>query len=87
MELCEFETSLIYKVSSRTARAVTQRNPVSKNKQTNKGEFIIIKMGLKAFLPFVHLCPDSSLPVEIGKIIQPEEVRLPAWEENFFSQY
>jgi hypothetical protein len=33
----EFETSLVYKVSSRTARTI-QRNPVSKktNKQTNK---------------------------------------------------
>jgi hypothetical protein len=36
----EFEASLVYRVSSRTARA-TQRNPVSKNqknknKQTNK---------------------------------------------------
>jgi hypothetical protein len=28
----EFETSLVYRVSSRTARA-TQRNPVSKTKQ------------------------------------------------------
>jgi hypothetical protein len=43
--ISEFEASLLYKVSSRTARA-TQRNPVSKNppkkgkkgknKQTNK---------------------------------------------------
>jgi predicted RNA-binding protein YlxR (DUF448 family) len=32
--ICEFEASLDYKVSSRTARA-KQRNPVSK-KQTNK---------------------------------------------------
>jgi hypothetical protein len=32
--ISEFEASLVYKVSSRTAR-VTQRNPVSK-KQTNK---------------------------------------------------
>jgi hypothetical protein len=31
----EAEASLAYRVSSRTARA-TQRNPVSKNKQTNK---------------------------------------------------
>ena len=31
----EFEASLVYKVSSRTARAI-QRNPVSKSKQTNK---------------------------------------------------
>ena len=32
MDLCEFEASLVYRVRSRTARAVTQRNPVSKNK-------------------------------------------------------
>jgi hypothetical protein len=32
--ISEFEASLVYKVRSRTARA-TQRNPVSKNKQTN----------------------------------------------------
>ena len=29
-DLCEFEASLVYKASSRTARAVTQRNPVLK---------------------------------------------------------
>jgi hypothetical protein len=38
-QIFEFETSLVYRVSSRTARA-TQRNPVSKkqkqNKKTNK---------------------------------------------------
>jgi hypothetical protein len=34
-QITEFEASLVYRVSSRTARA-TQRNPVSKNKQTNK---------------------------------------------------
>jgi hypothetical protein len=33
--ISEFEASLVYKVSSSTARAI-QRNPVSKNKQTNK---------------------------------------------------
>jgi hypothetical protein len=35
--ISEFEASLVYKVSSRTARAI-QRNPVSKNKnkQTKK---------------------------------------------------
>ena len=31
VDLSEFETSLVYKVSYRTARAVTQRNPVSYN--------------------------------------------------------
>jgi hypothetical protein len=35
-QISEFEASLVYKVSSRTARAI-QRNPVSKNKtKTNK---------------------------------------------------
>jgi hypothetical protein len=37
-QISEFGASLVYKVSSRTARAI-QRNPVSKkqtNKQTNK---------------------------------------------------
>jgi hypothetical protein len=31
-QISEFEASLVYRVSSRTARAI-QRNPVSKNKQ------------------------------------------------------
>ena len=34
-EFLSSEASLVYKVSSRTARAI-KRNPVSKNKQTNK---------------------------------------------------
>jgi hypothetical protein len=35
--ISEFEASLVYKVSSRTARAI-QRNPVSKNKNNNTKE-------------------------------------------------
>jgi hypothetical protein len=33
--ISEFEASLVYKVSSRTAR-ITQRNPVSKKKEKSK---------------------------------------------------
>jgi hypothetical protein len=33
--ISEFKTSLVYKVSSRTARAI-QRNPVSKNQKKKK---------------------------------------------------
>ena len=33
--MCESETSLVYRVSSRTARS-TQSNPLSKNNKTNK---------------------------------------------------
>ena len=35
-DLCEFEASLVYKVSSRTASAVTQRNPVSEHEKKRK---------------------------------------------------
>jgi hypothetical protein len=35
--ISEFEASLVYKVSSRTARA-TQRNPVSKKQTTKKNQ-------------------------------------------------
>jgi hypothetical protein len=34
-QISEFEASLVYKVSSRTARAI-QRNPVSKNQKIKK---------------------------------------------------
>jgi hypothetical protein len=46
-QISEFEASLVYKVSARTARA-TQRNPVSKkqnktNKQTKK--YVLFESG------------------------------------------
>ena len=38
--LCKFKASLVYKVSSRTARAVTQRNPIkTKKKKKDLKEF------------------------------------------------
>jgi hypothetical protein len=40
VNLCEFEASLVYKKSSRTARAVTQRNLVSNNNNNNKTQSI-----------------------------------------------
>jgi hypothetical protein len=40
-QISEFEASLVYKVSSRTAKA-TQRNPVLKKNQKNKNKKIII---------------------------------------------
>jgi hypothetical protein len=46
-QISEFKVSLVYRVSSRTARAI-QRNPVSKNKQNknktkqNKKIYIVI---------------------------------------------
>jgi hypothetical protein len=40
--LCEFEASLVYKVSSRTARA-TQRNPVLKHTHTHTHTHMLLK--------------------------------------------
>ena len=39
--LCEFESSLVYKLSSRTARAVTPRSPVSKTKTKKHKQMFI----------------------------------------------
>ena len=36
VDLCEFEVSLVYRESSRTAKTVTQRNPASKNQKEKK---------------------------------------------------
>jgi hypothetical protein len=51
--ISEFEASLVYKVSSRTARA-TQRNPVSKNqkptKQT-KNMPLLLLLGILVLVP------------------------------------
>jgi hypothetical protein len=45
MLISEFEASLVYKVSSRTARAI-QRNPVWKNNKTkqnnNKKDLLVV---------------------------------------------
>ena len=43
-DLYEFETSLVYKASSRIARA-TQRNSVSKNKTKTKPDLIFLTFG------------------------------------------
>jgi hypothetical protein len=57
-QISEFKASLVYRVSSRTARA-TQRNPVSKkpkqtNKQTKKTNNNKKPAGLEAWLPDCH---------------------------------
>jgi hypothetical protein len=39
--ISEFEASLVYKVSSRTAKAI-QRNPVSKNQTKKKKKIVLI---------------------------------------------
>jgi hypothetical protein len=48
--ISEFEANLVYKVSSRSARA-TQRNPVSKNQKKKKKK----KRKKRTFSPFILL--------------------------------
>jgi hypothetical protein len=58
--ISEFEASLVYKVSSRTARA-TQRNPVSKNKNKKKKVTLQFRGKLIMFATFFST---SSTPQE-----------------------
>jgi hypothetical protein len=63
-QISEFEASLVYKVSSRTARAI-QRNPVSKNKtKQNKTRWREIQEDSE-----VGLClpPNQNLPTDGGQ--------------------
>jgi hypothetical protein len=61
--ISEFEASLVYKVSSRTARA-TQRNPVSKKpkiKNKRKRKTVVSKLQCNYFIFPFPLCPSSIL--------------------------
>ena len=53
-DLSEFEANLVYKVSSRTARIVAQRNPVLQNKQTKRKKSIHISGILCDISTHVH---------------------------------
>jgi hypothetical protein len=65
-QISEFEDSLVYRVSSRTARA-TQRNPVSKNQKKKKypslkREHNIIDQNVNSYLYDVIFLFFYSLP-------------------------
>jgi hypothetical protein len=53
-QISEFEASLVYKVSSRTARAI-QKNPVLKNRKTKQQQQTITVVGTPP-----HPSPQSS---------------------------
>jgi hypothetical protein len=71
--ISEFEASLVYKVSSRTARA-TQRNPVSKktNKKANKQK---MKVGVGCQVMVTHTFNTSTQETEVGRSLSSQ----PAW--------
>jgi hypothetical protein len=53
-EISEFKASLVYRVSSRTARAI-QRNPASKNKNKNKKKKFCRKVAV--LIPLLVILP------------------------------
>jgi hypothetical protein len=72
--ISEFKASLVYRVSSRTARA-TQRNPVSKKKK-NKFSFILLDFFFFAvssdlFISIYQVLPDFTVHLyyTISKIL------------------
>ena len=56
-DLCEFEASLVYKVSSRTARAFTQSIPVLEKRKRKKNPTLLsaeeMALGLRALAPLL----------------------------------
>ena len=64
VDLCEFKVSLIYKVSSRTARAVTQRSPVFKKKGGGAVEALV----WYCFSDRILMCSQTvTLPCKLPK--------------------
>jgi hypothetical protein len=75
VELCEFEDSLVYRVSSRTARTI-QTNPVLKyqiptNQPTNQPWLSYMAEVLAIFLSSLHYKPDpgTSVSCTIGPTV------------------
>jgi hypothetical protein len=68
--ISEFEANLVYKVSSRIARAI-QRNPISENKQTNKQKDKTKKFILSYFGVVLPACMSAhyahAIPMEASR--------------------
>lgn len=69
LDLCEYETSLVYRVSSRPARAVAQRRPILQNlekKNVTRGVLITFVLGIILITNFSakvltqFICRDGS---------------------------
>ena len=70
-DLCEFETSLVYRVSSRIARTVAQRNCLEKTKQNNQ-----IKKIKRKLHTFKLQCQGSHIHISSNrriKIVRPQD--------------
>jgi hypothetical protein len=85
-DLCAFETSLVNRASSRTAKA-TQRNNVSKNQNPNQNKTDSLKVTVfnSYFHEKSHLCLEIAVLTETSQahpskamIVQTQELHLPS---------
>jgi hypothetical protein len=80
--ISEFETSLVYRVSSRTARA-TQRNPVLKNQKPKQK----IEYGLRQWFSTFGLQPSegqTTLSQGSSKAIKTSEIYITIYSSSKF---
>jgi hypothetical protein len=59
-QISEFEASLVYRVSSRIARAI-QSNPVSKNQTNKTKQRILVLPEDLGLVPRTHLAPNNHM--------------------------
>jgi hypothetical protein len=72
--ISEFKANLVYRVSSRTARA-TQRNPVSKNQKPNQTNQTNKQKTITSQAVVVHAFNPSTREAEAGRFLSSR----PAW--------
>jgi hypothetical protein len=77
-QISEFEASLVYRVSSRAARA-TQRNPVSKNKNKIRKRSKLGRKGIQLTLPYCCSSPRKS-GLELKQVKKQELMQRP-WRD------
>jgi hypothetical protein len=85
-QISEFEASLVYKVSSRSARAI-QRNPVSKNQKQQQQQKFEIDLSLILCMDILLLCMlvchVHAVPSKEYFKRPPEEGVRPPWNWNY----
>jgi hypothetical protein len=78
--ISEFKASLVYKVSSRTARAI-RRNPVSKNKTTTTKNLSYHVLGLGTFSEIPVASPNTKgANTTRSLVICSIDLYIPSWK-------
>ena len=84
VNLCEFEASLVYRTSSRTAKTVTQRNPVSKERRERKKERwpINVSSNINQKCPVGCTLSQVYMAHSLGQGTTPGPLHLPASKQT-----